>query len=831
MGRKKGSKNRKGSTKSKRRTKKNQSTAPKISIELIGGCLVLIAIVLYVFITFDNAGVVGTSINTFLTGMFGIIKYAVPIIIAYLGIMFIISEEISVIGKIVQSILFVALISSTIYTWTSTNYGTGTEYNEAVYAGAIAGENLGGLVGAKIASFLNAYFGLVASRIVLLVVTIFNILAMMGITIKDVAVSMTGLFSFLFVRVREDLDKNIKDIKEKQEVKKAVDKSVSKEEKIAEDKKIKDEKLRIVGVPAEKIEENLEVKRNADVEQIGINLDKMEKTAQELEREQNKQQRDEFFKKTLEKKEDKNIKEVLQLEHITHVEESDYKLPSIEFLTDNPNKNVVQDTKSMNATALRLKKTLESFGVTVTVTNISRGPRVTRYELTPSTGVRVNKIVNLTDDIALSLAAKTIRIEAPIPGKAAVGIEVPNEVADSVFLREIIEHENFKKHKSKLAFALGKDATGDYIVGDIAKFPHVLIAGSTGSGKSVCINTLITSILYNAKPSEVRLILVDPKMVELSGYNGIPHLLIPVVIDPKKAAGALNWAVNEMENRYMLFANKGTKDIKGYNEIIERENKENKNSENKVVIEKLPQIVIIIDELADLMMVAPKDVEDAICRLAQKARASGMHLVIATQRPSVDVITGIIKANIPSRIAFTVSSQIDSRTILDTSGAEKLLGKGDMLYCPNGENKPLRIQGCFVSENEIEKIVTDIKTRTSATYSDEIIQSIEKSAIGNDKNNNSSSQQDDGKDKDEDEFLTEAIDLIISKGSASASMLQRAFKVGYSRAGRMIDQMEARGIISGYEGSKPRQVLMTKEEWQELKMYENQDTKVENEEA
>lgn len=386
-------------------------------------------------------------------------------------------------------------------------------------------------------------------------------------------------------------------------------------------------------------------------------------------------------------------------------------------------------------------------------------------------------------------------------GKAAVGIEVPNEVAESVSIREVIESEAFNDHPSKLAFSLGKNAAGEIIVGDIAKMPHVLVAGSTGSGKSVCINSLIVSILYKAKPSEVKMILVDPKMVELSGYNGIPHLLIPVVTDPKKAAGALNWAVQEMVNRYNLFASKGVKDIKGYNKLIEKEEGA-----------KLPQIVIIIDELADLMMVAPNDVEDAICRLAQMARAAGMHLVIATQRPSVDVITGIIKANIPSRIAFTVSSQVDSRTILDMAGAEKLLGKGDMLYYPTGETKPLRVQGTFISEKEIEDIVENIKSNVEVSYSEDIIESIEKGGANKGKDA-------DGEDSgDADALLNDAIDLVMNVGQASASMLQRKFKIGYSRAGRIVDQMEARGLISGYDGSKPRHVLITKEEWQELKM-------------
>ena len=379
---------------------------------------------------------------------------------------------------------------------------------------------------------------------------------------------------------------------------------------------------------------------------------------------------------------------------------------------------------------------------------------------------------------------------------------MPNKEKEAVHLREVIESDEFQDNKSKLSVALGKDVAGNTLVTDIGKMPHVLIAGSTGSGKSVCINTIITSIIYNAKPSEVKFVMVDPKVVELSVYNGIPHLLIPVVTDPKKAAGALAWAVQEMDNRYNIFAQKGVRDLKGYNATIEKEEG----------VGKLPQIVIIIDELADLMMVAAKDVEDAICRLAQKARAAGMHLVIATQRPSVDVITGIIKANVPSRIAFAVSSQVDSRTILDSVGAEKLLGKGDMLFFPSGVPKPTRAQGAFVSDEEVEKIVDFVKSNGTATYSEDIIESIE--------NNNKTDKelQEASEDDDTDPLLMEAIDVVVETGQASTSFIQRRFKVGYARAGRIIDQMEERGVISGYQGSKPRQVLMSLEKLNELKM-------------
>ena len=511
-----------------------------------------------------------------------------------------------------------------------------------------------------------------------------------------------------------------------------------------------------------------------------------------------------LFKQEEEQKQDKT-KEVLQLEHAMIVEDEHYEYPPVELLSKADKKTLKGGAKALTETATKLQKTLYSFGVSAKVENVSVGPAITRYELKPAEGVRVSKIANLADDIALNLAAETIRIEAPIPGKQAVGIEVPNQEKEMVHLRDVLESDEFAESKSKMSVALGKDVAGKVAIADMAKMPHTLIAGSTGSGKSVCINTIITSIIYKAKPSEVKLVMVDPKVVELSVYNGIPHLLIPVVTDPKKAAGALAWAVQEMDNRYNLFAQKGVRDLKGYNALIEKEEG----------VGKLPQILIIIDELADLMMVAAKEVEDSICRLAQKARAAGMHLIIATQRPSVDVITGIIKANIPSRIAFAVSSQVDSRTILDQVGAEKLLGKGDMLYYPTGAAKPTRIQGAFVSDEEVEKIVSFVKTNGEATYNEDILDSIEKSG-----KTDKEIQDANSKDPDDntDEHLMEAIDLVVETGQASTSFIQRKFNVGYARAGRIIDQMEERGIISGYQGSKPRQVLMSKERWEELKM-------------
>ena len=454
-------------------------------------------------------------------------------------------------------------------------------------------------------------------------------------------------------------------------------------------------------------------------------------------------------------------------------------------------------------TAVKLQQTLRNFGVGVTVTNISCGPSVTRYELHPEQGVKVSKIVGLADDIKLSLAAEDIRIEAPIPGKSAVGIEVPNKEKTSVFLRDLLESDAFQKHPSRLAFAVGKDIGGQVVVTDIAKMPHLLIAGATGSGKSVCINTIIMSIIYKADPEDVKLIMVDPKVVELSVYNGIPHLLIPVVTDPKKASGALNWAVAEMTDRYKKFARYGVRDLKGYNARIDTI--QDIEDENKP--KKMPQIVIIVDELADLMMVAPGEVEDAICRLAQLARAAGIHLVIATQRPSVNVITGLIKANVPSRIAFSVSSGVDSRTIIDMNGAEKLLGKGDMLFYPAGFPKPQRVQGAFVSDSEVQQVVDFLTEQgLTAQYSPEVENSM----------NSAPSAQASGPSNSRDEYFEQAGRFIIEKEKASIGMLQRMFKIGFNRAARIMDQLAEAGVVGEEEGTKPRKVLMTMEEFDQI---------------
>ena len=465
-----------------------------------------------------------------------------------------------------------------------------------------------------------------------------------------------------------------------------------------------------------------------------------------------------------------------------------------------------QSGQEFKDTAIKLQQTLRNFGVGVTVTNISCGPTVTRYELHPEQGVKVSRILSLADDIKLNLAAADIRIEAPIPGKAAVGIEVPNKVNSIVYLRDLLESPEFKNHKSTLAFAVGKDIGGQIVVADLAKMPHLLIAGQTGSGKSVGINTMIMSLIYRSSPDDVKLIMIDPKVVELSVYNGIPHLLIPVVTDPKKAAGALNWAVVEMMDRYNKFAASNVRDLKGYNAKVQTL-AESGDIPADQIPKKLPQLVIIIDELADLMMVASNEVEDAICRLAQLARAAGIHLVIATQRPSVNVITGVIKANVPSRIAFSVASGVDSRTILDMNGAEKLLGNGDMLFYPSGYPKPLRVQGAFVSDGEVSNVTEFLKEQnTDAGYNTEIEKKLSQSSFGGGA----------GGQNERDALFTDAGKFIIEKDKASIGMLQRMFKIGFNRAARIMDQLAEAGVVGEEEGTKPRKILMSMEEFEEF---------------
>ncbi len=784
---------RKKSTAKRANTRKKQN---RIDIDLAVVSMIIISILLTVLI-YTNSGYIGKTLSPILGGIMGWMKYILPIGTFAIAINLACEKKALLTPKLIQYGIFLMCIAviMCIYQMSTGNIDINGEFGSVLKQAYDLGQkNIGGgAIGAIVAIPMVELLGMTGAIILSIGIAILVLIFMFGIHPAKI---ITNTVDALEERKQARLEYEEYEEDDEEEIKNPNLKKINKKELKRNNKK------ESIDIPLDdQITINLNDKEgklrkydHSEDDLLPLGMEEKKK-ASPNEIEAN------LFKTEQPVKEDKS-KEVLVLEHTMTVEDEHYEFPPIQLLSEGNERGIKGGKKAIADNATKLQKTLYSFGVSAKVENVSVGPAITRYELKPAEGVRVSKIANLADDIALNLAAESIRIEAPIPGKQAVGIEVPNKETQVVHLRDILETDTFMDYKSKLAFALGKDVAGNEVVTDIAKMPHVLIAGSTGSGKSVCINTLITSIIYKAKPSEVKLVMVDPKVVELSVYNGIPHLLIPVVTDPKKAAGALAWAVQEMVNRYGLFAQKGVRDIKGYNEAIEKEGS----------AEKLPQIVIIIDELADLMMVAAKDVEDAICRLAQMARAAGMHLVIATQRPSVDVITGIIKANIPSRIAFAVSSQVDSRTILDMVGAEKLLGKGDMLFYPSGAPKPTRIQGAFVSDKEVEKIVDFLKSNGEVQYSEDILESIEKS-------NSTDKELDKEKsDDDVDELLEDAIQTVIETGQASASFIQRRFKVGYARAGRIIDQMEARGIISGYEGSKPRQVLMSKERWQELNM-------------
>lgn len=763
----------------KKRKKKNEA---QINIDLTSIILIVLGIIFSVLIYSKDLGPVGVFVkSTFLGGLIGKLTVAVPIILIVLGIYVVFRDFSRLKIKTFQILLLVISVAALL---TIIEYPYSAEIRpegfwksiDSLYKLGTANVG-GGLLGGILAMPLVEGFNKAVAYVIVIGLIVITTVYVTGITVSSIIIGIRDeIFSMIESRKKEKVTIQNKQRRNSEKFKKIMDQTdiVEAAEQLNFELGEEDE---------EENEEEPEV--SEELEEVSEEKEETKKKVKEL-----------FSKKK--KVEEDNEPEELNLSHNIVEEYEEYEFPTTDLLTTTKHTGKDYSNKELKEIAIKLQKTLASFGVDAKVTNVTKGPTVTRYELQPNIGVKVSKILNLSDDIALNLAAKSIRIEAPIPGKSAVGIEVPNKSTETVWLRDIIESQEFENAKSKISFSLGKGIEGTPAIADIAKMPHLLIAGSTGSGKSVCINSIIMSLLYKANPSEVKLILIDPKVVELGVYNGIPHLLIPVVTDPKKAAGALNWAVQEMVNRYNLFASKGVRDIKGYNELLRRDGEEG----------VLPQIVIIIDELADLMMVAPNEVEDAICRLAQMARAAGMHLIIATQRPSVDVITGIIKANIPSRIAFTVSSQVDSRTILDMAGAEKLLGKGDMLYYPVGESKPIRVQGSFVSDQEIEEVVDYIKEHNSQRYNENIMESLEKSAtpqVANDA-------------EDEcDEYLTDAIELAVSMGQASASMIQRKFKVGYARAGRIIDQMEERGIVSGYDGSKPRQTLISKEEWEEMK--------------
>lgn len=857
------------SSRQKTNNKKKSNTVQQTISPYQDEIILIVALVVSILLalsTFQLGGLVGKFVNDLLFGLFGFMGYLFPYFI-FLSVAFFISNrrnrsaQIKLFSSILLYIIMMGLSHLVIY-----GYKKGFHIFE-FYKACSEGKNGGGLIGGLISNSLCYLFGQIGTYAILigigliLIMFITERLLFAGLNRKrkeikerrkkerqerqlyyeedTIPISESKRKANVFTFSKEDKEEIKNPIDRWKEKKKQNE--LEKETAVSDMEEIKPtdgevhepnmEHLNIVrdstsvdqsnGTPAYQEALKNKFKKDENTKVLAEKISKKEKeifsneennsTIVEKKEEAIPKQEIKEPVKEEKQKEDKvkeksepNEVESISSSIIAEQRKQDYVFPSIDLLSKpKGNEKGIPDIE-LKMTAAKLQSTLESFGVRVEMKNVSCGPAVTRYELQPAQGVKVSKITSLADDIKLSLAAADIRIEAPIPGKAAVGIEVPNKENTAVMLRSLLENEEFKNHPSNIAFAVGKDIGGKTVVTDIAKMPHLLIAGATGSGKSVCINTLIMSILYKSHPDDVKLIMVDPKVVELSVYNGIPHLLIPVVTDPKKASGALNWAVMEMTERYKKFADLGVRDMKGYNTKIatlsEAEQQDGK-------YQKMPQIVIIVDELADLMMVAPGEVEDAICRLAQMARAAGLHLIIATQRPSVNVITGLIKANVPSRIAFSVSSAIDSRTILDGSGAEKLLGKGDMLFFPSGIPKPIRVQGAFVSDKEVSAVVEFLSSQNGApVYNEEVNEKIVSTVSTTEASAQTAS--------DKDEYFVEAGRFIIEKDKASIGMLQRVYKIGFNRAARIMDQLYEAGVVGPEEGTKPRKVIMSLEEFE-----------------
>jgi S-DNA-T family DNA segregation ATPase FtsK/SpoIIIE len=798
----------KGKTTQKKKSTTRRKKTQNAHVNEIKGIFVfaLGILMLLSFYVKDSIGIFGTFIREVSLGLFGVPAFLIPpVIILYAAALIFGHEKLNLKNKALYIFFLFLLVSAMIQAGNyRSEYYKGLKPLKALEMFYVDGNALvgGGILGGLISMPFLVTFKVLGTFIILTALALVDTILL---TNSSISVFIKNLRSLLIRKVLEAKSKNIEDEEDYMQPSIVED---GEEMSLRFDKKPKVIDFKIEKTNRELKEKEKEIGMEIETEAYEDDIfPEQEETPIELVIGDLKKETGKKRKTPARPKNENNEPGLQEIVIKGPVPKnslpSNYRVPPYDLLIEDA--DMGGSGKSYRNQVLegakKLEETLNSFGVSAKVINVTRGPTVTRYELQPSAGVKVSKIVNLSDDIALNLAAPGIRIEAPIPGKAAIGIEVPNKETNMVRLRDVLESKEFVQHPSNLAFALGKDISGENIIVDIAKMPHLLIAGATGSGKSVCINSLIISILYKASPDDVKLLLIDPKVVELGVYNGIPHLLIPVVTEPKKASGALNWAVQEMVNRYKLFADKAVRDLKGYNELMQ------KTGESPI----MPQIIIVIDELSDLMMAAPNDVEDAICRLAQMARAAGMHLVIATQRPSVDVITGVIKANIPSRISFAVSSQIDSRTILDMAGAEKLLGRGDMLLHPIGRNKPLRVQGANITDAEVEKVVEFVKTQGDAMYDDDIIEEI---------NNDTSSLN--NEDDDHDELLPNAIEMVVEAGQASVSLIQRKFKVGYARAARIVDQMEARGIVGGFEGSKPRQVLISKQQLQEMQMMDKE---------
>ena len=755
-----------GSSAKKRNQIKDSGTTAMKAKRQTAAVLIFAAAILILCMIIIPGDNLWEFMHNLLLGSFGVCAYILPALMIYLSIIIAMEKPVgSVSAKLWQCVMLIVMVASAVQIFM---FSANSPFFNAIVDGFAAGKNLrgGGVTGVLIGYPLEYFFTDIGAKIIIVLLIAVFIMLVTGTTV-------IALLRAAFTPVK----------KAKQSIEYAIEATETKRKEIidvdigegyAEPTK-KSEKLEALERAARELQ---------DMEQL--HKEKAEPVMPEIAVTQ-------------------PVEVDKKAEPVQPKFDESYHYPPISLLDDNHFSNGQASAVEQKSTSELLVKTLKDFGILTRVVDISRGPTVTRYELEPSAGVKISRITGLSDDLALRLATTGVRI-APIPNKAAFGIEVPNRVASGVCIKEIINSKTFKKSKSPLTVSLGKDISGSNIIADLTRMPHLLIAGTTGSGKSVCTNAMIQSVLFKASPKDVRMILIDPKQVEFGIYNGIPHLLVPVVTDPRKAAGALGWSVTEMLNRYKTFAQYNVRDITSYNELAKKSDD----------LETMPLILIVIDELSDLMMAAANEVEDAIIRLAQMARAAGMHLVIATQRPSVDVITGLIKANIPSRLALTVASAVDSRTILDTGGAEKLLGRGDMLFLPVGISKPMRIQGCFVSDREVESVVSYLKNAQHHEYDDKVIEEIDRQAAESGKSSAKANSGDENSDGDE--MLSQAIEIVVEAGSASTSMLQRRLRLGYARAGRIIDEMEQRGIVGPHEGSKPRQVLMSRQQWLEMNM-------------
>ena len=790
---------------SKKTSSNRQKTADRAdAIRVSEIATVAVSVILFCLAIVSGNGVWNVLHNVYV-GIFGMFAAIVLPLLTIVGTVIFSAKGDDAYGytaKIVEAFVMVFILATFIHV---VKNSTGDAFKETIinsYKSASFEFN-GGFIGAVL-GWLLLTLGKAPAVIISVVLFIVDLLLMTGLTIFQFVAGAAKPAKVTYEKVAPAIEERIE---RRRMNKENIDVPLDTQPPEEEDKKPKSRKKKAASsdeemtkVPKEIIDEinrensNIEMLKNA----TGRKEEKKPKSIDEI-------VKDASEDKSNEKKADKS-KEFTVSKEAMESGINDYKLPSVELLSLPKKKSTADISGELKENAQRLIETLRSFNVNATITDISRGPTVTRYELKPAAGVRISKITNLADDIALNLAATHVRIEAPIPGKAAVGIEVPNTVKNTVSMRELIDTPEFYEQRSLLSAGIGKDIAGNCVYCDIAKMPHLLVAGTTGSGKSVCMNSIITSILYRAKPDEVKFLMIDPKQVEFSKYANIPHLLVPVVTDPRKAAGALGWAVSEMLQRYQKLSQVGVRDIEGYNKYVQKHED----------MESMPKICIFIDEFADLMMAAPKEVEDSVCRLAQMARAVGMHLVIATQRPSVDVITGLIKANISSRIALTVSSQIDSRTILDAAGAEKLLGHGDMLYNPIGASKPLRVQGCFISDEEVEALCDFVKNQGESQYDEEIAKEIEAKAVQDKK---SSPFEDDGDAEQLDVLFDKAVDIVLETGTASTSFLQRKLSVGYARGAKIIDQLEEKGIIGPANGSKGREILINRQQWLEMQAY------------